>query len=84
MTDRAYQLHILVYESACNPGTWIGHCLDYDVMTQGTSEHEAYAAALDAVALLIQDRSGRMGGTVESRDPAEDACWGRWLHARQP
>lgn len=36
-------------------GVWVGHCLDFDVISQGSDPHEAIEAVIEAVAMTVMD-----------------------------
>jgi hypothetical protein len=36
-------------------GVWVGHCLDFDVISQGSDPHEAIEAVIEAVAVTVLD-----------------------------
>jgi predicted RNase H-like HicB family nuclease len=66
---------ILIERAKDLPGTWIGLCLDFDVVTQGKSLRHAFAMAREAVEMTV--RADLKAG----RDPRERrAPWRCWAH----
>lgn len=36
-------------------GMWVGHCLNFDVISQGSNPNEAFEAVIEAVAMAVTD-----------------------------
>jgi hypothetical protein len=74
-------LWILLYRAPDVPDEWIAHCLDMDVVSQGTSFHHAMSMLEEAIVLVMR------GDITQGRDPfkrvrAPDEEWVR-LHTIQ-
>jgi hypothetical protein len=82
MADTARKLHILTHEAEDMPGTWVGVCLDYDIVSQGGSEKEALAAVLEAVAMVAKDCVVRRpSARIEEYGYSDAESWNRWMMA---
>lgn len=53
------------------PGVWVGHCLDFDVISQGDSPHDAIDSVNEAVAMTVVDDLHHGLDPSERRAPAE-------------
>jgi predicted RNase H-like HicB family nuclease len=66
---------ILIEPAPDLPGTWVAHCLDFDVITQGSSLHHAFEMAQEAIEMTV------LGDLAAGRDPRErrapDEYWKR-------
>lgn len=56
-------------------GVWVGHCLDFDVISQGSDPQEAIEAVIEAVAMTVLDDLDAGLDPRERRAPDED--WAR-------
>ncbi|HET7502088.1 MAG TPA: hypothetical protein VFK02_13820 [Kofleriaceae bacterium] len=56
-------------------GLWVGHCLDFDVISQGSGPHEAIEAVIEAVAMTVLDDLHAGLDPCDRRAP--DEYWGR-------
>ena len=54
------------------PGEWIAHCLDFDIVTQGSSPQQALAMAREAVEMCIADDLNSGLNPFERRADPED------------
>lgn len=52
-------------------GVWVGHCLDFDVISQGNDPHEAIEAVIEAVAMTVMDDLQAGLDPCERRAPDE-------------
>lgn len=56
-------------------GVWVGHCLDFDVISQGSDPREAIEAVIEAVAMTLLDD---LQNNLDPRDRrAPDEFWVR-------
>jgi predicted RNase H-like HicB family nuclease len=53
------------------PGIWVGHCLDFDVVSQGDNPQDAIASVTEAVAMTVVDDLQNGLDPNERRAPAE-------------
>jgi predicted RNase H-like HicB family nuclease len=60
------------------PGVWVGHCLDFDVISQGDSPHDAIDSVNEAIAMTVVDDLHHGLDPNERRAPAE--FWDRLVH----
>jgi hypothetical protein len=70
---------ILIERAADLPGEWVAHCLDFDVVTQGSSMHQAFEMVLDAVRMVVEEDVASGREPMERRAPKE--CWARLWNA---
>lgn len=54
MSRIQHRLHAVVYPSRNLPGEWVSHCLELDLMSQGSSAHEAINLLVEAISLSAQ------------------------------
>jgi hypothetical protein len=63
MMQNSFQARIwYVIERAVDvPGEWVGHCLDFDVVTQGRDAKHAFEMLQESVGMVVVDdlESGR-------------------------
>ena len=73
-----YDLHVHFFPAEDVPGIWVAHCLDFDVVSQGTSLSDAMGMIREAVELTVIDDLGRGLDPHLRRAPKEewDAFWG--------
>ena len=45
----------VIERAADVPGEWVGHCLDFDVVTQGRSLQHAFEMLMEAVGMVVVD-----------------------------
>jgi len=57
-------------------GVWVAHCLDFDILSQGTSIAEAAQAVHEAVSVMLEDDFQR-GLDPTQREAAPPECWER-------
>lgn len=60
------------------PGIWVGHCLDFDVISQGDNPQKAIDSVTEAVAMTVVDDLQNGLDPNERRAPAE--FWDRLAH----
>jgi predicted RNase H-like HicB family nuclease len=53
------------------PGVWVGHCLDFDVISQGNSPQNAIQSVTEAVAMTVIDDVQNGLDPGERRAPSE-------------
>lgn len=56
------------------PGQWVGHCLDFDIISVGTSLQHALAMTAEAVCVCLEDDI-KCGAGAFSRSPAPPEYW---------
>jgi predicted RNase H-like HicB family nuclease len=72
-------LHVVVYEDGELPGTWVAHCLDFDVMSQGISRQHAFHMIGEAIELVIAaDLAEGLDPRTRAPAPLED--WPPFWH----
>jgi predicted RNase H-like HicB family nuclease len=47
-------LHALVYPAADLPGTWVAHCLELDIISQGASDQDALRSLDEAINVIVE------------------------------
>jgi predicted RNase H-like HicB family nuclease len=63
---------VLAYPAEDVPGQWVGHCLDLDVVSVGTSLDDALRMTAEAVALCLQwDAESGLDPFARSKAPGE-------------
>ncbi|HEX3479295.1 MAG TPA: hypothetical protein VHT91_29930 [Kofleriaceae bacterium] len=54
-------------------GVWVGHCLDFDIISQGDNPNEAIEAVIEAVAMaILDDLQAGLDPCDRPRAPDED------------
>ncbi|HUC00407.1 MAG TPA: hypothetical protein VMS11_11325 [Solirubrobacterales bacterium] len=54
-------------------GMWVGHCLNFDVISQGSNPNEAFEAVIEAVAMaVLDDLDAGLDPRERPSAPAED------------
>lgn len=71
-------MSVLVSRAPDLPGQWIAHCLDLDLVTQGTSIEDALRMAKEMIHLTVEDDVER-GLDPFERPMAPDEDWDRML-----
>jgi hypothetical protein len=56
------------------PGQWVGHCLDFDIVSLGTSLRHALAMTAEAVCMCLEE-DVKSGAEPFSRSPAPAQYW---------
>jgi len=74
MEARAEILRVLVTRSEQIPGTWVAHCLDLDVVTQGEGIRGAMDMLVEAVMMVVEDDL-KAGLDPFERPDAPEECW---------
>lgn len=54
MSKLQHRLHALIYPADDVPGEWIAHCLDLDIVSQGTNAPHALEMLCEAIKLSVQ------------------------------
>ena len=70
-------VNVLVTPASDVPGQWIAHCLELDVVTQGTTPSHAIEMAAAAVQMVIDDDLAESRDPFRSRKPAPGEHWTR-------
>lgn len=60
------------------PGMWVGHCLDFDVMSQGDTPHDVIESVTEAITMTVED--DLHNGLDPSERRAPDEFWDRLAH----
>lgn len=76
----AFNFWVLVVPADSVPSEWVAHCLDFDIVSQGTSAEEAFDQILDAVSVCLSDDLARGADPLVVRPRAPVECWEQ-LHA---
>lgn len=71
MSTRTYNLWVLVRPAEDLPKTWVAHCLDLDVISQGDSPLRALGAVCEAVSIAVESDLERGADPFERRAPEE-------------
>ncbi len=71
MNDRTYNFWLVVRPAPDLPGQWIAHCLEVDVVTQGTSLEHAFQMAAEAVCMVVVEDHEAGRDPYARRAPAE-------------
>jgi hypothetical protein len=56
---RVYTAWLVVHRAEDLPGQWVAHCLDFDLVTQGDSMHQAVEMSCDAIGMVVADDAAR-------------------------
>ena len=74
---RTYDLHIHIFPAQDVPGAWLALCLDFDVVSQGSSLEDAMSMIREAVELTAADDLAQGRDPALRRAPKEDwdAFW---------
>lgn len=64
-------LRVLVHPAEDVPGQWVGHCLELDILSVGTSPEHALAMTTEAVQMCVDDDVAH-GWDPFARRPAPD------------
>lgn len=71
MVKHDYNFWVLVQPSADVPGEWIAHCLEVDVVTQGTSINDAFKMAAEATTMVVCEDLAAGRNPLDRRAPDE-------------
>lgn len=66
--------HILIHEAEDIPGCWVGHCLDFDIISQGSHPEHAKEMVEEATIMTILDDLGH-GLDPFQRNRASQEDW---------
>jgi predicted RNase H-like HicB family nuclease len=69
MNTREYNFWFVFKRAEDVPGEWVGHCLDIDVVTQGTSLEHALAMLGEACLMTVCDDIGSHREPLDRRAP---------------
>jgi hypothetical protein len=72
MTMRSFNLWVVVKPAEDLPDQWVAHCLDLDVITQGTSFKHAMDMVFEASSMVIAEEIVAGRDPLARRAPDED------------
>lgn len=72
MKEYRYTLWAVFTPSKQVPGEWVGHCLELDVVSQGTSLKHAMSMLSEACALVVVDDLAKGFEPMSRRAPEKD------------
>ncbi len=73
MFTREYDCSVTISPADDVPGTWVAHCLEFDVVTQGDTPEHALQMIYEAVSMVVCDDLERGADPNERRAP--DSEW---------
>jgi len=70
---RLFTCWVMIERSEDGDGSWIGHCLEFDIVSQGDSAHHALDMIHEATAMMLLDdlNDGVEPDAIRSRAPTE-------------
>ncbi|HEY3356081.1 MAG TPA: hypothetical protein VGQ83_22705 [Polyangia bacterium] len=68
---RSYNFWFFVHRTKDVPGEWTAHCLELDVVSQGTSVKHAVMMLFEACSMVLADDLGANRDPLERRAPDE-------------
>lgn len=74
MDGATYKVSVLVMEAEDIPGEWVSHCLDFDLVSQGSSPTGALDAIREAIVMVLEDDLAK-GLDPRGRPRAPDRDW---------
>ena len=74
MTPSTHNLWVLITPAPAMPEQWVGHCLDLDIVSVGTSISQALAMTAEAVSICVGDDLAN-GRDPLSRPKAPESDW---------
>lgn len=61
---------------------WVAHCLDWDLVSQGTGPRHAIAMIAEAIQMVAED-DAEIGLDPDHRKSADESEWRAFLHAQE-
>jgi predicted RNase H-like HicB family nuclease len=77
-----WDCRVLIQPAADLPGQWVAHCLQGDVMSQGSSPAEARDSLVEAFQIVFEHEVEHGRNPFERRSAPEE-CWAAWKHVMQ-
>ena len=74
------EFSILIRQAPDIAGQWLAHCLNWDVLSHGSSPREAAAAIAEALVVTIEEDS-HLGLDPSDRRPAPATYWEPFINA---
>jgi predicted RNase H-like HicB family nuclease len=78
---RTYNLWVLVRPAEDLKDQWVAHCLELDVVSQGTSFTHAMEMVFEAIAMVVTDDIGAGRDPLSRRAPEE--YWSELYHVME-
>jgi predicted RNase H-like HicB family nuclease len=69
MRKHAYSVWVTIKPFRTAKGQWVGHCLDFDVVSQGNSPDEALKMTMEATEMVVADDLDASRDPLERRAP---------------
>jgi predicted RNase H-like HicB family nuclease len=77
---KSCNLSVLAEPARSIPGAWVAHCLNLDIVSQGTSLEEAMEAIVEAIVMSVGADLSEGLDPFDVRPKAPDEDWNRFLH----
>lgn len=74
---RVYSCWIVVEPAEDIPGTWVSHCLNFDLVSYGDSPKDAADSVCDAVETVIVDDLQNQRDPLQRGSTTPPECWQR-------